>query len=244
MRKPVIIGNWKMNNNFSDLLDFTEEVNGKFHDLNDVEIGICIPSVFLMVADKTGPLKIGAQNVYYEKSGAFTGEVSVSQIKDCLVSYCIIGHSERRTIFCEDDMIVNKKIKAVIAENIVPIVCFGENLDEYEQGISKEVVKRQLVNSLIGIDSIENFIFAYEPIWAIGTGKTATSEYANMMCKYTREVLTELYGDATSIRIQYGGSVKPNNIKELLSMSDIDGALVGGASVKAEDFIKLVSESL
>lgn len=240
MRNKVLVGNWKMNNSFSDLLDFTEVINDKYSQLENVEIGVCIPSVYLMVADKEGALKIGAQNVYYENSGAFTGELSVNHLNDCLVTYCIIGHSERREIFNESDEMINKKIKAVSDANITPIICIGENLEQYEAGKSKEIVENQLVSALAGVDSIEGFIFAYEPIWAIGTGKSATSEYAETMCGFVREVLAKNFDSANETIIQYGGSVKPDNIKEYLSMENVDGALVGGASLKSTDFIALV----
>ncbi len=237
--KPIIVGNWKMNNSFSNVLDFTEVVNTKFENLENVEIGVCIPSVYLMVASKDGNLGIGAQNVFYEDSGAYTGELSIHHLNDCMLKYCIIGHSERREIFKETDEDINRKLRKLQETSITPIVCIGENEEQYDNNESKQVVKTQLVNALNGIDNVNGVVFAYEPIWAIGTGKSATSDYAEEMCKYVREVVGEMF-DVSSVRVQYGGSVKPENIKEYMSKPNIDGALVGGASLDEASFIKLV----
>jgi triosephosphate isomerase len=246
MRTPIIAGNWKMNNTIKDALEL---VNGiKSQELNkDVEAVVCVP--FTAIRDVKEALdgtniKLGAQNMHWEENGAYTGEVSPLMLKELEVEYCIIGHSERRQYFNETDDTVNKKIKSALAHGIKPIVCVGETLEEREAQKAEEVVKNQVVKGFkdISEEDIENIVIAYEPIWAIGTGKTASSDDANAMCKFIRETIGELYGDIKeNIRIQYGGSVKPNNIKELMEKSDIDGALVGGASLKSDDFVKLVN---
>ena len=247
MRKPIIAGNWKMNNTISDSLALIEEI--KKHKLNEnVEAVVCVPFTSLSEVKKaieSTNIKLGAQNLHWEENGAYTGEISPLMLKEIGIDYCIIGHSERRQYFNETDETVNKKIKTALKHNIKPIVCVGETLEEREAGREEEIVKEQVLKAFEDIDikDVENIVIAYEPIWAIGTGKTASSEDANQMCKFIRSIIKRKYEEKTgeNIRIQYGGSVKPNTIKELMEKEDVDGALVGGASLVAEDFVKLVN---
>ena len=247
MRKPIIAGNWKMNNTISDSLALIEEI--KKHKLNEnVEAVVCVPFTSLSEVKKaieSTNIKLGAQNLHWEENGAYTGEISPLMLKEIGIDYCIIGHSERRQYFNETDETVNKKIKTALKHNIKPIVCVGGTLEEREAGREEEIVKEQVLKAFEDIDikDVENIVIAYEPIWAIGTGKTASSEDANQMCKFIRSIIKRKYEEKTgeNIRIQYGGSVKPNTIKELMEKEDIDGALVGGASLIAEDFAKLVN---
>ena len=247
MRKKVIAGNWKMNKNPEEAKKYLEEFIPLVKDA-DAEVILCAPYLDLkcMVKHASGSnVKIGAQNMHWEETGAYTGEISGSMLKSIGVEYVIIGHSERRQYFAETDETVNKKIKAAFANELKPIVCVGETLDEREQGKTKEVITAQTRLALEGLtnEQVENTIIAYEPIWAIGTGKTATSEDANNSIKEIRDEICKTYGQNTSDRviIQYGGSVKPANAKELFNTSDIDGALVGGASLKPEDFAAIVN---
>ncbi len=239
MRRNVIVGNWKMNKNKQEIITFVEEVNLGLGNTTGIEFGVCAPFIYLDAMDKNGILNIGAQNMHYEDSGAYTGEVSAQMLKELSVKYVIIGHSERRAYFNETDETVNLKVKKALEIGLIPIVCCGETLEEYEKGLTKEVVKSQMEKAFKDVESLENVVVAYEPIWAIGTGLSANSETANEICKYIREILNANFKE--DVTIQYGGSVKPENIKEYLSMSDIDGALVGGASVKSEDFINLIT---
>ncbi len=244
MRTPIIAGNWKMNNTIKEGLDLIEDLKSKELDSN-VEKVVCIP--FTLLKDlkdklKGTDIKLGAQNMHWEDSGAYTGEVSPIMLKEIGVDYVIIGHSERRQYFCETDETVNKKIKSAIKHDIKPILCVGESLEDREKGKEKEIVKSQIEKALEDVENIETLVVAYEPIWAIGTGKTASSDQANDMIHFIRKTIWSLYGDTSDqIRIQYGGSVKPDNIVELMAKSDIDGALVGGASLKAEDFMDLIN---
>ena len=247
MRKPIIAGNWKMNKNIKEALEFVKEVGARA-DRDDVEAVICAP--FLQLKDlkeatKGTKIKVGAQNMHFETSGAFTGEVSAEMLQEIGMDYVIIGHSERRQYFNETDETVNKKIKAAFENGLKPIVCVGETLEEREAGKTVEKITKQTELALEGLtkEQVENTIIAYEPIWAIGTGKTATSEDANNSIKEIRNKIAEIYGQevANGVIIQYGGSVKSTNAKELFSMSDIDGGLVGGASLKAEEFSKIVN---
>lgn len=246
MRKPIIAGNWKMNNTISEGLELVKEIKHVAND-TDVEVVVCVPYIALDRIKnelKDSNVKIAAQNMHYEESGAFTGEISPLMLKEIDIDYCVIGHSERRQYYNESDETVNKKIKAAIKHNIKSIVCIGETLEEREAGKEEDIVKAQLLNALEDIDdsNMINIVIAYEPIWAIGTGKTASSEDAGNMCSFIRETIKEKYGVDVSeeVRIQYGGSVKPNNVTEIMNQYDIDGALVGGASLKADDFIQLV----
>ena len=247
MRKKIIAGNWKMNYCVNKAENFVIEIKDRINT-DEVDVVICPNFVSLdRVSDAIDGtnIKLGAQNVYFEDKGAYTGETSVNMLSAVGVSYCIVGHSERRQYFNETNEIVNKKAKKLLEKDIAPIVCVGETLEERESDKMFEVVEKQVKESLDGIDeqSIKNkVVVAYEPIWAIGTGKTATAEQANEMCKHIRNVISNMYSEevAQNVRIQYGGSVKPANANEILNMSDIDGALVGGASL-TNDFVAIVN---
>ena len=247
MRVPIIAGNWKMNNTISESLALIENI--KSNRLNKkVETVLAVPFTSLNEAKKAlkeTDIKLAAQNIHWEDSGAYTGEVSPLMLKEIGVDYCIIGHSERRQYFNESDDTVNRKIKSALKHNIKPIICVGETLAERESSIEEKIVKDQILKALEGIekDNIKDIVIAYEPIWAIGTGKTASSEDANHMCGFIRKIIGDKYGETAKeiIRIQYGGSVKPNTIKDLMSKEEIDGALVGGASLEAGDFVQLVN---
>ena len=247
MRKKVIAGNWKMNmlpnEAISMITNLTPLVNN-----SENEVVLCVPYTDLFYSLLTAQgtnIKIGAQNMHYEEKGAYTGEISGEMLKSIGVEYVIIGHSERRAYFGETDETVNKKIKAALKNGLKPIVCVGEDLSQREQGIQYEIIENQVQKALEGLtnEQVEQTIIAYEPIWAIGTGKTASSEDANEAIKKIREKIGRIYGQMVAERviIQYGGSMKPSNAKELLEMSDIDGGLIGGASLKAEDFAKIVN---
>jgi len=249
MRRKVVVGNWKMNNTLTEAIQFVNVLKDNLGTVNSVDMGVCPTFVCLNEVKKIlldSNIKVGAQNVYYEDKGAYTGEVSTKMLKDINVDYCIIGHSERRQYFGETDEGVNLKAKKLISENITPIICVGETLLQRQENIHFDLIKEQVKKAFDGIDKedAKNIIIAYEPIWAIGTGVTATSEEAEEMCKYIRNIIDEIYNEdvSNSIRIQYGGSVNASNINELLSMPNIDGALVGGASLKTEfiDMIKSV----
>lgn len=247
MRKKVIAGNWKMNMLPNEAISMIKNLTPMVKDTEN-EVVLCVPYTDLFYSLLTAQgtnIKIGAQNMHFEEKGAYTGEVSGPMLKSIGVEYVIIGHSERRQYFGETDEIVNKKIKAAFASRLAPIVCVGETLQEREDGIAFEVITSQIQKALDGLtdEQVANTIIAYEPIWAIGTGKTATSNDANEACKKIREKINEIYGQnvAERVIIQYGGSMKPENAKELLEMSDIDGGLIGGASLKAETFEKIVN---
>ena len=247
MRRKVIAGNWKMNKLPNEAIEFIEKLSELVKDTQN-EVIICAPytDLFytLMQAQGTN-IKIGAQNMHFEESGAYTGEVSGEMLKAIGVEYVIIGHSERRQYFSETDETVNKKIKAAFKNELKPIVCVGETLEQREKGITEDIIKTQTKLALDGLSKtqVKNTIIAYEPIWAIGTGKTATSEDANNSIKVIRKEIEEIYGAdiAQEVIIQYGGSVKSKNAKELFETSDIDGGLVGGASLEAEEFSKIVN---
>lgn len=246
MRKKVIAGNWKMNKNKQEAQAFMKEFIPLVADTQN-EVVICAPYLdlnSLVEMTKGTNVKIGAQNMHWEENGAYTGEICASMLKEIGVEYVIIGHSERRQYFNETDETVNKKIKAAFANGLKPIVCVGETLEQREQGTTKEIITKQTKLALEGLtqEQVENVIIAYEPIWAIGTGKTATSEDANNSIKEIRQEIAQIYGQnvAKRVIIQYGGSVKSANAKELFTTSDIDGGLVGGASLKAEEFSKIV----
>lgn len=247
MRTPIIAGNWKMNKTIAEAIDLVEGI--KDHELNkEVEAVLCVPFTDLRDVKETlkgTNIKLGAQNMHWEESGAYTGEISPLMLKELGIDYVILGHSERRQYFNESDEIVNKKMKAALKHNLKPILCVGESLEERESNKAEDVVKEQITKAFNGInkEEIENIVIAYEPIWAIGTGKTASADDANNMIKFIRNIIGKLYGaeEQEKIRIQYGGSVNPGNVKELMAKSDIDGALVGGASLKAEDFVQLIN---
>ncbi|WP_457678780.1 triose-phosphate isomerase [Thermovibrio sp.] len=246
MRKLLIAGNWKMHKTVPEALKLVRELKEKVGKVSDREVLVCPPFTSLYPVGKElkgSSIKLGAQNMFYEEEGAYTGEISPVMLKDVGCSFVILGHSERRNIFKEDDELINKKVLSAVEHGLVPILCVGEKLKEREEGKTKEVVKRQVVNGLKGLRGDKEFVIAYEPVWAIGTGKSATPEMAQEVHAFIREVLKELFGEETAnkVRILYGGSVKPENAKGLLSMPDIDGALVGGASLKAESFAKIVN---
>ncbi|MFC5651975.1 triose-phosphate isomerase [Paenibacillus solisilvae] len=246
MRKPIIAGNWKMFKTVSEAAAFFADVKGKA-EIDGVEAVICAPFTTLpalVEAAKGTTIAIGAQNLHFEDNGAFTGEISGVMLKDLGVQYVIIGHSERRAYFAESDEIVNKKVHAAFKHGLTPIVCVGEKLEEREADQTKDVCKVQTEAAFQGISAAQavQVVIAYEPIWAIGTGKSSTSADAEDVIAYIRSVVAGLYDAATAeaVRIQYGGSVKPNNVAEYLGQPNIDGALVGGASLEAASFIQLV----
>ena len=247
MRRKVIAGNWKMNMLPNETIKFIEEFESLVKDTKN-EVILCVPYTDLFYAlnfAQDTNIKIGAQNMHFEESGAYTGEVSAKMLKSIGVEYVIIGHSERRQYFNETDETVNKKIKAAFANELKPIVCVGETLEKRESGKTVDIITNQTKLALEGLtdEQVKNTIIAYEPIWAIGTGKTATSEDANNSIKEIRKKIEEIYGKdvAECVIIQYGGSVKSVNAKELFTTSDIDGGLVGGASLKPEEFAKIVN---
>ena len=247
MRRKVIAGNWKMNMLPNEAISMITNLAPMVKEA-DCEVVLCVPYTDLFYSLLTAQgtnIKIGAQNMHFEEKGAYTGEVSGKMLKSIGVEYVIIGHSERRQYFAETDEMVNKKIKAAFANELKPIVCVGETLEERESGKAFDIITNQTQKALDGLtnEQVTNTIIAYEPIWAIGTGKTATSQDANEACKKIREKIAEIYGQnvADRVIIQYGGSMKPENAKELLEMTDIDGGLIGGASLKAETFEKIVN---
>ena len=246
MRKPIIAGNWKMHKTIAEALEFVNEVKDRVNN-DKVEAVICSPFTLLKdlkQATKGTNIKIGAQNMHFEEKGAFTGEISPLMLKELDMDYVVIGHSERRQYFNETDETVNKKVLKALEVGIDPILCVGETLEEREAGNTKDVCKVQVEKALENVskEDLAKVVIAYEPVWAIGTGKTATSEDANDVIAYIREVVANLYGElANEVRIQYGGSVKPSNVAEIMNQSDIDGALVGGASLEANDYVELVN---
>jgi triosephosphate isomerase len=251
MRRKIIAGNWKMNKTIAESIRLAEEIKRSVSGIDEVEIVLCPP--FTSLGDVrdviTGTnIKLGAQDCYWEKEGAFTGEVSCAMLKAAGCEYCIIGHSERRQFFGETNGTVNKKAKAALKEGLNPIVCVGEKLEERKAGRAFAVVKDHVENSLKGLtrEEILKTVIAYEPVWAIGTGVNATKEQAEEVHRYIRGLLQGMFdaGAAGEVRIQYGGSVKPENIKELISQDDIDGALVGGASLKADSFVAIINGSI
>lgn len=248
MRKPIIAGNWKMNKTAAEAKTLIEELKPLVARAR-AEVVVCVPFTDLEVVGEAlagSKIHLGAQNVAWADKGAFTGEISAAMLKELGVEYVIIGHSERRQYFGETDESVNKRIKQALANDLKPIVCVGETLTEREKNRTKRVLKKQVVGALEGIEDLSDVVIAYEPVWAIGTGKTATKEDANLTIGYIRRVVSQLYGKevAKTLRIQYGGSMNPGNAKELMSMRNIDGGLIGGASLKAEDFSKVVNYHL
>ena len=247
MRKAIIAGNWKMNKTPEEAVKVINELKPLVKDAT-CEVVICPTFVCLDAAIKAAAgsnIKIGAQNMHFEESGAFTGEVAPGMLEAMGVDYVVLGHSERREYFNETDEALNKKVKAAFAHNLIPILCCGETLEERENGTTNAVVGAQIKADLEGLSAelAEKLVIAYEPIWAIGTGKTATDEQANETIAAIRGVLAEMFDKevADKVRIQYGGSVKPNTIKDQMAMSDIDGALVGGASLVPADFSQIVN---
>ncbi|MBS4208428.1 triose-phosphate isomerase [Bacillus sp. FJAT-50079] len=247
MRKPIIAGNWKMNKTLSESLAFATEVKGQVPANDKVDSVICAPALFLgqLVNEVAGTdVAIGAQNMHFEENGAFTGEISPVALKDLEVSYVILGHSERREMFAETDETVNQKTHAAFKYGLTPIVCVGETLEQRENNETMKLVGEQVEKGLQGLteEQVKQTVIAYEPIWAIGTGKSSTAADANEVCAHIRQVVEQSFSKsaADAIRIQYGGSVKPENIKEYMSEPDIDGALVGGASLEPQSFLQLV----
>lgn len=241
MRKKYICGNWKMNKTSSEALDFASEIN-KF-EFNKVDVLLAPSFVTLESLRKNlkDEIKVAGQNVSQFDEGAYTGEVSTSMLKDIGVDDVIIGHSERREKFLESDEIINAKVKKALEDGLSVILCLGESLEIKEEGREVDFVRVELLNSLDGVEKIEKITIAYEPIWAIGTGKTCSSEDAEKMCREIRNIIDEKYGEVSQkIRILYGGSVKPSNAGEILSKENIDGVLVGGASLKSSDFIEII----
>ncbi len=244
-RKPIIAGNWKMYKTRDDALDFIYRVNGKMPSIDLVETVLFTSPIYLrtLVKRQEESLRIGAQNMHFEKEGAYTGEISASMLKNIGVTWILIGHSERRQYFNESDETVNLKLKKALSTELKPMICVGESLEVREAGLTDSFVKNQVIKAYqdISAEEVLKTVLAYEPIWAIGTGKTATPKDANDTIKAIRLVLKELYGNdvARQIRILYGGSVKPNNLPDLLKESDIDGALIGGASLDAASYLEM-----
>ena len=250
-RKPMVAGNWKMNKTFQDAGELLEALKSELNGIESVDLVVCPTFVNLPLAKEAldgSNIKVGAQNLHWEESGAYTGEVSAPMLKD-FCEYVIIGHSERRAMFGETDETVNKKVFAALGSGLQPIVCVGETLEENEAGKTSDVVGRMVREGLNGltVEQAERVVVAYEPVWAIGTGKTATPDQANDIHKnVVRPILREMFGEnvGNGMRILYGGSVKPTNAAELFGQSDIDGGLIGGASLKAADFVGIVNGAL
>lgn len=247
MRKGIIAGNWKMNKTVTEAVNLIEGIKPLVKDAK-CEVVVCPTFLCLdavIKAVKGSNIKVGAQNMHFEENGAFTGEVAPGMLKEMGVSYVIIGHSERRQYFNETDETVNKKLKAAYKHNIIPILCIGETLSDREGNVTEKVLDNQVKLDLEGLtkEQVEELIIAYEPIWAIGTGKTATADQANETIAFIRTTVGDIFGQdvAEKVRIQYGGSVKPSTIKEQMDKSDIDGGLIGGASLSAEDFAGIVN---
>ncbi|WP_262316646.1 triose-phosphate isomerase [Lacticaseibacillus parakribbianus] len=248
MRTPIMAGNWKMNKNPKETQAFLDGVKGKLPEASKVETVIAAPAIDLttLVAGATGtPLKTAAENSYFENEGAFTGETSPKALSEMGVDYVVIGHSERRGYFHETDEDINKKAKAILANGLLPIICCGESLEQREAGQTNDWVAYQVAGALVGLsaDDVKKSVVAYEPIWAIGTGKTATADQAQEVVAHIRATIKKLYDAETgdAIRILYGGSVKPANVKELMAKEDIDGGLVGGASMDPDSFVALAN---
>ncbi len=245
MRKPIIAGNWKMNKTAAEAVALINELKPLVAK-SKPEVVICVPYTDLWVAKeaiKGSKIKLGAENVAWADSGAFTGEISAAMLKEIGVEYVIIGHSERRQYFGETDATVNMRLQQALKNDLKPIVCVGETLEEREKNKTKKVLKKQILEGLKDVSDFTNIVIAYEPVWAIGTGKTATAEDANKTIGFIRSLVKKTWGAevAKSLRIQYGGSMKPSNAKELMAMRHIDGGLIGGAALKAEDFAGIVN---
>ena len=245
-RKTIVAGNWKMNMTPSQAVKLCEELKDLVKS-DTVDVVYCVPAIDIVPvveAVKGTNVKVGAENMYYEEKGAYTGEISAEMLKDAGVEYVIIGHSERRDYFKECDCMLNKKVKKAFEAGLTPILCCGESLEQREMNVTMDWIRLQIKSDLVGVtaDQVKSMVIAYEPIWAIGTGKTATTEQAQEVCKGIRDCIAEMYDAATAeaVRIQYGGSVNASNAAELFGQPDIDGGLVGGASLKA-DFGKIVN---
>ncbi|MEW6698387.1 MAG: triose-phosphate isomerase [Bacillota bacterium] len=249
MRRIVIAGNWKMHKTVTEAVSFVQELKQKTAD-SPVEVVVCPPFTALAAVSEAiqgSNIRLGAQNMHWEKQGAFTGEISPVMLQELGVTYVVLGHSERRQYFGETDESVNKKTQAALEHGLIPIVCVGETLEQREAGTTEQVVASQTKGALAGLsaEQVAGLVIAYEPVWAIGTGKTASDEDARQVNAYIRQVVSDQFGTATAaaVRIQYGGSVKPGNARGLMSQPDIDGALVGGASLKVEDFAGIIENS-
>lgn len=247
MRTPIIAGNWKLHKTVAEARATVKELAALVADVKDVEVVVCPPFTALSAAAEAAcctNVAIGSQNIFWEEKGAFTGEIAPGMLVEAGCKYAIVGHSERRQYFGETDETVNKRVKAALKHGLIPIVCVGETLAEREAGVTEKVCATQTRGGLAGLtaEEVAGLVIAYEPVWAIGTGKTATSKDANDVCAFIRREVAAVFGQtaADAVRIQYGGSVKADNASELMAMSDIDGALVGGASLKADDFAKIV----
>lgn len=252
MRRKLLLGNWKMNKTVTEAKEFALEAKelGKLAKANKIDMGVCVPAVDLAPVKKIlkNSLIVGAENCHELEKGAYTGEISIPMLKDLNISWCIIGHSERRGYYNETSEACNKKIIALLKNNMTPVYCCGESLETYEEGNTKAFVKEQIITGFASLTSEEasKVVIAYEPIWSIGTGKNASKEIAEDVCKFIRDTLAKLFDRKTAnkIRILYGGSVKPNNIKEYLTQKDIDGALVGGASLDVNSYKELLTNLL
>ncbi|MEA2011632.1 MAG: triose-phosphate isomerase [Verrucomicrobiota bacterium] len=250
-RKVIIAGNWKMNKTASEAVELVNELKGLVSDVTDADVVVCptFTSLSATIEAAAGSnVKVGAQNIHWAESGAFTGEISGQMLKEVGVDYVIIGHSERRQYFGETNETVNKRLKAALAADLMPILCIGEVLEERETGKTENVLAEQLQDGLKDISKEEmvKIVLAYEPVWAIGTGKTATPQVAQETQAYIRKILGMMFGSETAdkVRIQYGGSMKGSNSAELVSQKDIDGGLIGGASLKAQDFFELIKNAI
>lgn len=245
MRKPIIAGNWKMNNTASEGVALVKAIAPLVKDAN-CDVVVCVPAIDIPAVSealKGTNIALGAQNVHFAEKGAFTGEISAAMLKEYGVRYVIIGHSERRQYFGETDETVNKRTLAALASGLTPIVCIGESLEERETGKTEAVLEKQIREGLKGIDDIAKIVVAYEPVWAIGTGRTATAQQANETIGFIRKTIADMFCPkcAEALRIQYGGSMNAGNCKELMAMPEIDGGLIGGASLKAPDFAAIVN---
>ena len=247
-RKTIIAGNWKMNKTATETKKFAEELKAILPKAKWCDVVVCVPAVNISAATKAFKdmrVSIGAENLFYEKSGAYTGEWSADMLKDLGVKYVIIGHSERRQYFGETDFTVNKKVHAALEAGLHPIICVGESLEQRELGITMELIALQVKSALAGVsaEKLRKCVIAYEPVWAIGTGKTATAEQAGEVCQEIRTVIRKMYGAhvARSVTIQYGGSMNAKNAAELLAQPDVDGGLIGGAALKVPDFLQIIA---
>ena len=243
-RKPIVAGNWKMNNTIAEGLALVDAMLPRLQTFSSVERVVCPPFTSLPAVSarlRESDILVGAQNLFPEPKGAFTGEISPAMLEG-LATYAIVGHSERRQYFHEDDALVNRKVKAALAGGLAPILCVGESLEQNERGETEQVVSRQVRGALDGVDHLSAVVIAYEPIWAIGTGRAATPEGANATIAVIRRTVAEIAGSAISegLQVQYGGSVTPDNFGAFIGQPDIDGALVGGASLKADQFVEIV----
>lgn len=251
MRKPIVAGNWKMNKTEDEAVQLTEDIKVMLKEGINADVILCPPFTALSAVShslRNTRIGLGAQNMYWEEKGAYTGEISPQFLVNLNCNYVIIGHSERRKYFGETNETINKKVRAALKFNLIPIVCVGETIEEREKGVTEKVVETHVKMALKDIDekSCRRVVIAYEPVWAIGTGKTATPQLAEDVHRFIRTLLSELYSKDTAevVRIQYGGSVKPENARDLMEMDDIDGSLVGGASLDTSSFVKIIQESI